>query len=141
MSVLGKTALGLAVSSMAAVTVGAGFASAEAGPDGRYYGSMAVEVVDGKAHTIWATDYPSWEESDASALGRCVSGHCSVIVRFVDGCGSIAVKNGSMIGRSAPSKAEAERAAIDAFGPPVASLSAAPVQASILQTACTHNAG
>ncbi|RJO68280.1 DUF4189 domain-containing protein [Nocardia panacis] len=139
MSLLGRAAL-IVVASAVAGIVDAGGASAEPGADGRLYGAMAVEVVGDEVHTIWASDFPSWADADASVLGRCSSANCNVIVRFVDGCGSIAAKKGAMIGRSAPTKAEAEQAAVDAFGPPVTSFSAAPPRANILRTECTSNA-
>ncbi|MGQ4619083.1 DUF4189 domain-containing protein [Nocardia sp. R7R-8] len=123
------------------IPVGAGVASAEPGPDGRYYGSLGAEVVGDYIHAVWAVDYPSWEQADASVLQHCTTAKCRIHVRFVDGCGAIAYRSGALVGRAAATRAEAERSALDAFGPPVSSLSAAPKQAQILQVACTNNAG
>ncbi|WP_330179111.1 DUF4189 domain-containing protein [Nocardia sp. NBC_01503] len=131
---LGSTALAL-------VTLGAGVAHAEPGSDGRYYGSMAAEVIDGKVHSIWATDFPGWADADAAALSRCVSGRCTIVARFADGCGSIAFRDGTVKGGAGRTRADAERAAIAAFGPSVPTLSSSPTPAVIVSTQCTTNGG
>ncbi|WP_330181615.1 DUF4189 domain-containing protein [Nocardia sp. NBC_01503] len=130
---------------MAAIVVGGsgiGVAAAEPGPDGRYYGSLATEDLGDHFGVMWAVNYPNWAEADDAALRHCESGNCAVQARFVDGCGSIAQHNHRLLGGVGHTREEAERAALDAFGPPdLVSLSAGNPPAAIAHTECTGNAG
>ncbi|MBL1076383.1 DUF4189 domain-containing protein [Nocardia sp. 2] len=129
---------------LAAVAVGTpGIAAAEAGPDGRYYGSLAAEIIGDDVDVIWALNYPSWVESDAQAMSLCESANCSVMARFSNGCGSIALRNGVLMGGTGFTRGEAEFAATSAFGPPdLVSMSAGgDPNPTVLRTDCTALSG
>ncbi|MFI6218065.1 DUF4189 domain-containing protein [Nocardia brasiliensis] len=140
-----KAVLGLfASTAVAFVAAGAGQAGAEPGPDGSYYGSRAITVDANGAGVSTAWNYPNWAEADAAALDDCRTKggrNCTIIVRFVDGCGAIAERDGRYIGGTGPNRAEAERAALAAFGPPPVNFgSSAPSAARIVGTTlCTSN--
>lgn len=142
---MGKIALGLAaVSMMAGVVAGAGSASAEAGPDGRLYGSIALLQWDDNTEN-WsaAYNYPNWAEADRDALNDCGDPeYCHIVVRFVDGCGAIAKTSDSdsrYFWASAPTRFEAERQALSqAFRP--SSLSASGGPGILVTSKCTDNA-
>ncbi|WP_067706540.1 DUF4189 domain-containing protein [Nocardia yamanashiensis] len=132
----------LALTTLMTTATAIGTATAEPGPDGRYYGSLAAGDLGDRFQVTWALNYPNWADSDNSALSRCESSTCTVLARFVDGCGSIAQHNHRLLGGVGPTRADAERAALDAFGPPdPISLSAGNPPASIAHTECTGNAG
>ncbi|MFF2555216.1 DUF4189 domain-containing protein [Nocardia sp. NPDC058058] len=119
-----------------------GVAAAEPGPDGRYYGSLAAGDLGDRFQVMWGVNFPDWGQADAAALQHCESGNCVVLARFVDGCGSIAQHDHRLLGGVGPTRADAERAALDAFGPPdLVSLSAGDPPAAIAHTECTGNAG
>ncbi|MFI9404753.1 DUF4189 domain-containing protein [Nocardia sp. NPDC052316] len=144
MSLSGKAALRL-FAAAAFVAASAGSATAEPNSDGSYYGSKAISVTSGGASVSTAWDYPNWAEADAAALADCRADgatNCTIIVRFVNGCGAIAERDGRYIGGTGATRAEAERAAIAAFGPPPLNFgSSAPNTARIAGTThCTANA-
>lgn len=123
-------------------TCGSGAAGAEWGPDGRLYGSMAGEILGDQVAAMWAVNYPNWAEADADALSLCESDHCTVLARFVDGCGSIAAKGDVLMGGVGRTGGDAEGAAIGAFGPPdLVSMSAGQPGPAVVHTECTGNAG
>ncbi|WP_083914361.1 DUF4189 domain-containing protein [Nocardia concava] len=122
-------------------TCGSGAAGAEAGPDGRLYGSMAGEVLGDQIAAMWAVNYPNWAEADADALSLCESAHCTVLARFVDGCGSIAAKGDVLMGGAGNTRGDAEGAAIGAFGPPDLVSMSAGLGPVVVHTECTGNAG
>ncbi|MFI9502926.1 DUF4189 domain-containing protein [Nocardia sp. NPDC052566] len=116
MSVSGKKALGLAVSSTAAiVAMGAGTANADRGPDGALYGSLAIAVPVDSTYYGSGWNYPNWAESDAAALAECGRSDCTIAVRFVNGCGAIAesADQNRYVGAFGANRAEAERKALD----------------------------
>lgn len=141
MSLSRKAALGLVVSSAAAlVAAGAGAAQAEPDSAGRYYGSLALNPKNGD--TASGFNYPSWESSDARALAECDSRDCFIVVRFVDGCGAVSVSSdGKWAVGTGRDRGEAERNAIGALGPlapPFPNFgSSAPKRAEILHSQCT----
>ncbi|MBF6235912.1 DUF4189 domain-containing protein [Nocardia otitidiscaviarum] len=120
-----------------------GIAAAQPGSDGRFYGSMASEILGDQVHIIWALNYPSWADSDGQVLSKCVSENCTVQARFANGCGSIAIRNGVLLGGSGFTRGDAEGAAMAAFGPPdLVSMSAGgdPFP-TVLHTECTAHSG
>ncbi|MFJ4653598.1 DUF4189 domain-containing protein [Nocardia sp. NPDC088792] len=120
----------------------AGVAGAEPGPDGRLYGSLATETLGGVWRVMWAVDRTGWSESDDAALQHCRFGHCVVVARFVDGCGSVARRGSQLLGGIGSTREEAESAAVNAFAAPdVASISAGSPNVLIVHTECTANAG
>ncbi|WP_405165271.1 DUF4189 domain-containing protein [Nocardia sp. NBC_01499] len=141
MSLSRKAALGLVVSSAAAlVAAGAGAAHAEPDSAGRYYGSIALNPKSGATGAAW--NYPGWSLSDTDALAECGSWDCFVVVRFADGCGAVsASSDGNWAVGTGRSRAEAERNAIAALGPlapPFPNFgSSAPKRAEILHSQCT----
>ncbi|GAB4589546.1 DUF4189 domain-containing protein [Nocardia sp. IFM 10818] len=139
MFALRKVVLGLAVVSAVAVTGGAGTAAAEPGPDGRYYGSLAL-ATNTPEGAVWGVtwNYPSQEEADRDAVDECGYSNCSVIARFVDECVALAKRDGRYATAVGPTRADAERAAIAAFGPPrPATMSAAASEAKLLDSECS----
>ncbi|GAB4585978.1 DUF4189 domain-containing protein [Nocardia sp. IFM 10818] len=139
---LSHKAFGLCAS-IAVAAAAPGIATAEPGPDGRYYGSLAAEVIGDQVHIVWALNYPDWAESDASVLSRCTTANCTVMARFSNGCGSIAIRNGVLMGGTGFTRADAENAATAAFGPPdLASMSAGgdPFP-TVMHTDCTALSG
>lgn len=131
-----------ASAAVAFVIAGTGQADAEPGPDGSYHGSRAISVDSTGAITAVAFNYPNWAESDVDAIATCRrkgGSNCEIIVRFVDGCGAIAERDGRYLGAVGATRSEAERAAIAAFGPPPPSFgSSAPSAARIVDyTFCT----
>ncbi|WP_067547065.1 DUF4189 domain-containing protein [Nocardia crassostreae] len=142
MFALRKAVLGLAVVSTVAVTGGAGTAAAEPGPDGRYYGSLALATGTPEG-TVWGVtwNYPSHGESDRDAIEECGYSNCTVIARFVDECVALAKRDGRYLAAVGPTRADAERAAIAAFGPPrPATMSAAASEATLLDSQCSGDA-
>ncbi|MCX4099009.1 DUF4189 domain-containing protein [Nocardia sp. alder85J] len=141
MFVSGKTTFGL-VAGVATVllTAGAGSASAaDSDWDGHYYGAFAISTDNPTGGTIigMTGDYPNQGEADANALSACGYGNCFVVLRYMDGCGSLAERDGLFLGGVGPTPAAAEGAAIGAFGPPrPASLSAEPSPTRIVDTRC-----
>ncbi|MEC3917244.1 DUF4189 domain-containing protein [Nocardia sp. CDC160] len=130
------------VAAVAVVTCGTGVAAAEAGPDGHYYGSMAGEILGDQVAAMWGVNYPDWGEADAAALSFCETDHCQVLARFVDGCGSIAVKNDTLMGGVGRTQGDAEGAAMGAFGPPdLVSMSAGQPGPQVVHSECTANSG
>lgn len=143
MFAMGKVALGMAaVALTAGVVTGAGTASAEPGPDGRYYGSIALGQWDDGTET-WGTayNYPNWQESDWDAVSECGYAHCTVEVRFVDGCGAIAKSSGSnpsYFRGTGATRFDAERAALQAAYRP-SSMSASGGPGILVVSQCTDN--
>ncbi|MEV6769203.1 DUF4189 domain-containing protein [Nocardia sp. NPDC051030] len=132
----------LACAAIMAGGPGVGVVAAGPSSDGRYYGSLAVEDLGDQFQVMWAVNYPSWADADGAALGHCQTANCSVLARFVDGCGSIAQRDHRLLGGVGNTRADAERAAIDAFGPPdLVSMSAGNPPASVAHTECTVNVG
>lgn len=128
----------------AAVMIGGSVAaaSAEPGPDGRYYGSLAAADLGDRWQISWGLNYPGWAEADNAALGQCDGGNCVVLARFADGCGSLAARGNQLLGGVGRSRGDAERAAMDAFGPPdLISISSGNALAAVVHTECTGNAG
>ncbi|MFE2996277.1 DUF4189 domain-containing protein [Nocardia sp. NPDC059246] len=115
MAFSGKLALTMFVSAAAVLvsTVGAGTASAERGPDGSLYGSLAMST-DGGTFYGAAWNYPSWGRSDADALGQCGHRGCKIMVQFRDGCGAIAESDDHTYyyGGSGSNRADAEQDAM-----------------------------
>lgn len=145
MFAMGKIALGLAaVSMVAGVVAGAGTASAERGPDGRLYGSIAILEYTNDTEDWTATwNYPNWGEADRDALNDCGDPeYCHIAARFVDGCGAVAKTSGTnsrYFGASAPTRFEAERQALAAaFRPSTMSASGGP--GILVVSKCTDNA-
>ncbi|WP_167669932.1 DUF4189 domain-containing protein [Nocardia mikamii] len=119
---MGKIALGfVAVSAAVLVVAGTGSAAAERGPDGHYYGAMAISDADDDGWTIgFALNAPDQATADAGAIAQCSSDGergCATIVRFVDGCGAIARRDDIHAGGTGATLQEAERNAIAALGP------------------------
>ncbi|MFQ6395932.1 DUF4189 domain-containing protein [Nocardia sp. KC 131] len=142
MFVSGKAATGLVVSS-AAVFVALGAATADAAAD--LYGSLAISFGSRDAVVGSGNNYPSHAKSDQRAMLECGAPDCRVIVRFSNGCGSVAVRDGHYTWAWGNSRVEAEQGALGQLGPdpsPVAVAlgSAAPSRATIVTTECTANA-
>ncbi|MET9024632.1 MULTISPECIES: DUF4189 domain-containing protein [Nocardia] len=142
MSVPHKAALGLAaVSAATCAVVGAPAGAAHAAT---YYGALALSPSTGAVTS--AVDYASAAAADAAARAQCGVTDCQTVVQFWNACGSVVRgadgKHGWAWG---PTRAEAERRAIDVLGPsapPFPSLgSAIPRPASVRLTACTSTAG
>lgn len=138
-----KAALGLAVSSAAAL-IAAGAGSAQAAGD--YYGSLALGETPSASYVGGAWNYKNWDDSDRDAIKECGRGECRVVVRFANGCGAVAKSSDNKHGWAyGANKAEAERKAIEALGPlapPFPNFgSSAPKTAKILMSECTINAG
>lgn len=145
MSRWGRAAFGLLASIAAVSTVtGAGVANAQPDADGSLYGSIAISVDGNGADLGSGFNYPSFDSSDARALNECgKSGksNCAIIVRFANGCGAVAERDGRYAGRPGATRQEAEQAALAAFG--ASSLgfgSSAPEQARLVTSECTENA-
>ncbi|MGW5105377.1 DUF4189 domain-containing protein [Nocardia sp. NPDC004123] len=150
MAFSGKLALTMFVSAAAVLvsTVGAGTASAERGPDGSLYGSLAMST-DGGTFYGAAWNYPSWGGSDADALGQCGHRGCKIMVQFRDGCGAIAESDDHTYyyGGSGSNRADAERDAMTRLtnwmpSPPAMFGSSAPPKQSvhIRYSQCTDGA-
>ncbi|WP_378731479.1 DUF4189 domain-containing protein [Nocardia brasiliensis] len=140
MSLLGRAALGAALTSTAALTImGAGSAAAAS----KYYGTLAISPGTGKV--VEATDHPTWVAADAAAIRDCGVYDCQIVVRFSDGCAAVARgADGRFAADSAPSREDAERLAVGKLGesaPPFPDLgSASPRAASVVLSSCTKNA-
>ncbi|MFG1795122.1 DUF4189 domain-containing protein [Nocardia sp. NPDC049149] len=141
MSLSRKAAMSMVAAAAAAmVAAGTGAAHAEPDADGHYYGSLALNTVNGDTGSSW--NYPDYAGSDERALKECGSRDCQVVVRFSDGCGAIALKSdGHWAVGTGRDRGAAERAAIAALGPlapPFPNLgSAAPMTAEILDSQCS----
>ncbi|MFQ6329217.1 DUF4189 domain-containing protein [Nocardia sp. CWNU-33] len=142
MSVSGKAALGLVVSSATAfVGLGAG----TAGAAGDLYGSLAMSNTSRGAVVGSGVNYGSYEDADRRALSECGAAKCRVIVHFANGCGAVAVRDGHYTWAFGYSRVEAEQAAVGQLGPDPSPLlaalgSAAPSRAAIVTSECTANA-
>ncbi|MVU79742.1 DUF4189 domain-containing protein [Nocardia sp. ET3-3] len=115
MAFSGKLALTMFVSAAAVLvsSLGAGTASAERGPNGSLYGSLALST-DGGLFYGAAWNYPNWGSSDADAIGQCAHRGCTVVAQFRDGCGAIAesADHNYYYGGSGSNRAEAEQDAM-----------------------------
>jgi hypothetical protein len=137
MFVSGKLTMGL-VAGAVLLTTGAGTASA-ADWDGHYYGAFAISTDNPSGNTrVGVTgDYPTQAEADQNALDACGFGNCFIVLRYMDGCGSLAERDGLYLGGAGPTPAAAAGAAVGAFGPPrPASLSAEPSETRVVDTRC-----
>ncbi|MBF6180832.1 DUF4189 domain-containing protein [Nocardia otitidiscaviarum] len=148
MSLLRKTCLGLAVSSMATLgVVAAGPASAVDGgftaTAGDLYGALALSKSTG--NVAYAVNYGSYGAADTAAIAECGGGDCEVVVHFANACGAVSQGADTRFGWAwAATKVEAEQAAIDVLGNSAPSFpdagSASPRQAKVILSACTDNA-
>lgn len=139
MSVLRKSALAVAVTSIAAIGVGSGVAGAAP----QYYGTLGLSRTTGKV--VAAVDHPNRVRADAEAIRECGVYDCELVQRFSDGCAAIARgADGKYAWAAAATRVDAETAAADALGesaPPFPDLgSAQPRRADIAISACTKNA-
>ncbi|MGY1897788.1 DUF4189 domain-containing protein [Nocardia gipuzkoensis] len=143
MSVPHKAALGLVAVSAATCAVVGGSAG-EARAAGTTYGALALSSSTGAVAS--AVDHTSAAAADAAARAQCGVTDCRTVVQFWNACGSVVRgadgKHGWAWG---PTRAEAERRAIEVLGPsapPFPSLgSAIPRPAAVRLTACTSTAG
>ncbi|MFI1912773.1 DUF4189 domain-containing protein [Nocardia sp. NPDC020380] len=150
MSLLRKAGVGLAVTSMAAMgAVSAGSASAAdnepvfVATSGDLYGALALSRSSG--NVAYAVNYGGYDGADDAAVSKCGGGDCQVVVHFANACGAVAQGADTRFGWAwAPSKVEAESAAVDALGKSAPSFpdsgSASPRQAKVILSACTDNA-
>ncbi|MGW4351031.1 DUF4189 domain-containing protein [Nocardia sp. NPDC004582] len=151
MSLLRKAGVGLAVTSMAAMgTVAAGSASAAENGEpvfiatsGDLYGALALSKSTG--NVAYAVNYGNWDAADSSAVSQCGGGDCAVVVHFANACGAVAQGADTRFGWAwAPSKVEAESAAINVLGKSAPGFpdtgSSSPRQAKVILSACTDNA-
>jgi hypothetical protein len=139
MSLSRKAVLGMVMAATAAfVTAGAGAAQAEPGPDGSYYGSIAINYDTGAVRL--SANYSDWAASDASAREVCGSSDCEIVARFRDQCAALAETEDSLEVGYGPRKHIAEQDAIRKLGPlapPFPNLgSAAPKSADIVVSGC-----
>ncbi|MEV6426839.1 DUF4189 domain-containing protein [Nocardia sp. NPDC051463] len=145
---------------MSSATAFVALGSATAGAAGDLYGSLAISFGSGSAVVGAGANYSSYEKSDQRAMLECGRRDCRVVVRFVNGCGAIAVRDGSYKWAWGNSRIEAEQGALVALGPDPSPLltalgsaatgsaapgsaalgSAAPSRAQILTSECTANA-
>ncbi|MCM6776677.1 DUF4189 domain-containing protein [Nocardia sp. CDC159] len=141
MSLLHKAAWCLTVPAVGAlVSVGVGPAGAAPGD---LYGAMALSSSTGTV--AYAVDYTDRIHADAGANVKCGVYDCHVVLRFVNACGAVAQGADHRFGwASAPTKVEAERAAVESLGlsaPPFPDLgSASPRAAEPVLSVCTANA-
>ncbi|MFI6871332.1 DUF4189 domain-containing protein [Nocardia sp. NPDC050406] len=146
MSRWGRAAFGLlALIATVSSLMGAGVASAQPDADGSLYGALAISVDGSGADIGSGFNYPDFDSADARALAECATSgksNCAIIVRFANGCGAIAEKDGRYVGRAGATRHEAEQAAIAAFGAvsPLAFGSSQPEQATLVTSECTENA-
>lgn len=158
MSLLRKAGVGLAGSSLAALSVVvSGPAAASTGgytasgggysvPGGAFvatggdlYGAMAVSQSIGKV--TYALNYTDWNGADAAAVAACDTGDCKVVVHFSNACGAVARSNdGRFAGGWGPTKVEAESAATSALGSTGPSLGSSQANGRIVMSECTENA-
>ncbi|AXK89060.1 DUF4189 domain-containing protein [Nocardia farcinica] len=140
LSVLRKSALVVAVSATAVTgVVGAGAAAGAA----KSYGTLAYSPSTGRA--VAAVGHPSPVAADAAAIRECGVYDCDLVLRLVDACGAIARGADGRFGwAAAPSRAEAEQAAVASLGesaPPFPDLGSAQPRAALVVVAdCTANA-
>ncbi|MEV0249695.1 DUF4189 domain-containing protein [Nocardia sp. NPDC050712] len=139
MSLSRRAVLGMVMAATAAfVTAGAGAAQAEPGPDGSYYGSVAVNYDTGEVQL--SVNYPDWAASDAAASEICGQSDCEVVARFRDGCAALAQTDDNWEIGYGPRKLIAEQDAIRKLGPlspPFPNLgSAAPKRTGIVVSGC-----
>ncbi len=135
---MGRIALGVVASAVAVISVAAP-AQADRGPDGHYYGAIAISTDNPEDATVGyiTARYPSQAAADRAALEGCGYSNCWIIVRYVDGCGALAERDGRYLGGVGATQAEAERAAIAAFGPtPPPSLSSESTPARVVDSQC-----
>ncbi|MFB7874925.1 DUF4189 domain-containing protein [Nocardia sp. NPDC056064] len=165
MSVVGKSALGVAALSAAAaftvVTAGpaaaaeSGVAIAEApgytavSRDGGFqaaagdlYGALALSPQE--AVVASAVNYGSWEAARGAALAECGVWDCQIVVEFRNACGAVAQGADYRFGWAWDyTLGAAERAAVDVLGfsaPPFPDPgSASPRAAGVILSACTAN--
>ncbi|MBF6331042.1 DUF4189 domain-containing protein [Nocardia transvalensis] len=140
MSLLRKAAWCLSVPAAAGLTVvSAGPASAA----DDLYGALSVSPSTGTV--AYAVNHNSWATADAGANVKCGVYDCEVVVHFANACGAVAQGADRRFGGAwAPTKVEAERAAVESLGlsaPPFPDLgSASPRAAQVVLSACTDNA-
>lgn len=147
MSRWGKAAFGLlaSIATVSSIT-GAGVGNAQPAADGSLYGSLAISVDNSGADLGSGFNYPDFDSSDARALAECAKSgksNCTIIVRFANGCGAVAEKDGRYAGRPGATRQEAEQAALAAFGGNTSPLnfgSSQPEQANLVTSECTENA-
>ncbi|MBL1078677.1 DUF4189 domain-containing protein [Nocardia sp. 2] len=114
MSLSRKAAFGvLAATATALISGGAGTANAA----WDYYGAIAV-ADRGDSWAIGVTwNYEDQGRADADALDECGYRNCVVQVRFMNGCGAVADRDGRLFWGTGRNLAEAERNALAASGP------------------------
>lgn len=142
MSLSGKAALGLVMSAAAAFSV-VGAGSANAAED--LYGSLAISINSEGAVVGAGYNYNNWADSDRRALDECGYTDCRVIVQFSNACAAVAARSNHYTWAWAPTRREAEQAAIVALGPDpspldIALFSADPSRAELVTSECTANA-
>ncbi|QLY30364.1 DUF4189 domain-containing protein [Nocardia huaxiensis] len=138
MSLSRKAAFGI-VAAGAAALISGGMGTANAAS---YYGSIAVGDL-GDRWAIGVTwNYQDQGRADDEALDQCGWTNCRVQVRFVNGCGAVADRDGRLYSGTGATLAEAERNALAASGPDPNPLlvslgSAQKSEAGIIASQCT----
>lgn len=128
----------LTTAAAAALTLtAAGFAHADA-----QYGTIALSRLTGKV--VVGLDEHSKVTADAAAIRDCAVYDCTIVLRFIDGCGAVAQgADGNYGWAAAASREEAEQAAVAGLGqsnPPFPDLgSASPRAARVVFSSCTAN--
>ncbi|MBF6237752.1 DUF4189 domain-containing protein [Nocardia otitidiscaviarum] len=113
MSILGRVMV-IAAATAAVTVVGSAVASAEPGPDGKYYGAIAMREQPGQDAWGAAWNHPTQASADRAALNEC--GNCStILVQWSDGCASVAENTRTTLHTAGvgATRAEAERNALD----------------------------
>ncbi|AYF77447.1 DUF4189 domain-containing protein [Nocardia yunnanensis] len=135
-----KAALGVAVCAGALLASTAG--TAEAAYGGDLYGSIAVADRGDSWHYAVVWNHPDQGAADADALQTCGFANCIVQVRFMNGCGAVADRDGRLYAGVGRSLVAAENAARAASGPDPNPLlvglgSAEPSSVDIVASGCT----
>ncbi len=132
MSLLRKSAAVAVASTAVATLMGAGSAAAAA----KSYGTLALSPSTGR--TVAALGHPSRVVADAAAIRECAVYDCDLVLHLVDNCGAIARGADGRFGwAAAPSRAEAEQAAVASLGesappfPDLGSAQARPAQVAV----------
>ncbi|WP_306361238.1 DUF4189 domain-containing protein [Nocardia sp. CC227C] len=107
------------------------------------YGTIAISRLGNVV--VASTDESSRVTADAAAIKDCNVYDCEIVLRFNGGCAAVAQgADGAYGWAAAPSRAEAEAAAVGGLGeshPPFPDLgSASPRPARVALSACTANA-
>jgi|GEM_PF-6371592 len=132
MAVAGKIirGFGAAIAAATCVLGGVGPAAAGPGPDGHMYAAFAISArqADDSFRIGASWNFPHQADADNKALTEC-GGTCTIALRYMDGCGSIAWRGARHAGGIGNTRDEAERNAIGAVGPPFPSSISADITA------------